>query len=265
MVAANYIIQKLIEGSQYSYNRKLDRISLEINEHNGSARNCLQSRVDLCYEITTACNLSCLNCFSCSNVNDTKNKFASLDRLKNSLLEFAPQIIRVCISGGEPLLHPSFERILEYPNEFGDCGFVLATNGSLRPELDKIILANNWSIAISLHGMSHAHNMYTKSQSFKAVVERVSRLSARGIVHIYTVLHDCLSFDDIDWLFKFRDDVGACLLRFTKPRPFGRYQRFTNMPILQYIQERLDDHSVIITHSSNTIFIDVDGVKRSTN
>jgi molybdenum cofactor biosynthesis enzyme MoaA len=265
MVASNYIIQKMIQGSLYCYNREFDRISMGINVHNGPARNSLRSRVDLCCEITTACNFSCLNCFSYSSNSDKRRKFASLKLMKNIILELAPHLIRVCISGGEPLLHPNLESILEFPTTFDECGFILLTNGSLRPELDRLILANNWSIAISLHGMRNAHNLYTKSQSFEAVVNRLSRLSASGIVHIYTVLHDGLSIDEIDWLFKFRDEVGACLLRFTTPRPFGRYQHLTNMTIFQHVKERLDHRSVIITRSSNTIFIDVNGLQRSTN
>ncbi len=265
MVESNYIIQKMIEGILYSYNRQIDRISTGINDHNGTARNSLRSRIDLCLEITTACNFNCLNCFSFSNKENVKSKFASIELIKKNIFELAPNLIRVCISGGEPLLHPSCESILEIPNIFHDCGFILATNGSLRPELDRQIVSNNWSVAISLHGMKDAHNLYTKSLSFETVIDRISRLAAKGIVYIYTVVHDNLSVNDIDWLFKFRDDVGACLLRFTKPRPFGRYQQLMNVNLLRHIQERLDHRSVMITRSSNTIFVDINGQQRFSN
>jgi molybdenum cofactor biosynthesis enzyme MoaA len=104
------------------------------------------------------------------------------------------------------------------------CGFVLNTNGTLRPDLDGVIVDNGWLVAISLHGYKQTHEWYSQWGNFEAVVERIERLAGRTTVHIYTVLHDALTANDLDWLLRFRNESGAVFLRFILPRNFGRYR-----------------------------------------
>lgn len=261
----NRFIQKMIDGRIYIYDRKIDQITSNQREDSKIfARNCSNEIIDLCIEVTTMCNFHCINCFS-NSIHSQSGIFIPIDKLKKIVKFYAPSVVRVCITGGEPLLHPFISDILEIPNEFNNCGFVLSTNASLHEEFDKTIVDNKWCVAISLHGNKRSHTKYTMSDSFETVVRRITKLSERGIVHICTVLHEDLSPSDIDWLYKFRDDVGAELIRFILPRKFGRYKLIKDTPLLTIIEESLDDKSIFIKRKSNTIFIEASGKQRFSN
>jgi sulfatase maturation enzyme AslB (radical SAM superfamily) len=162
-------------------------------------------------------------------------------------------------------MHPDIEEILHTPERIDECGFVLNTNGTLRPELDHLLIVNQWLTAISLHGRKTAHENYSRSRSFDVVTRRIESLAKDAAVHIYTVLHDGLTAKDIRWLFQFRDQVGAKFLRFIAPRNFGRVQPLTNEGLIQEVVMRLDNASGFKTSASNTRFITVCGQMRFTN
>ena len=77
--------------------------------------------VNLFFELTDACNMSCLHCGSCAS---PKNKrFLDTGLIKNVLdevaLSYNPYEILVCFSGGEPLLQPDIYDLIEYTTKKG--------------------------------------------------------------------------------------------------------------------------------------------------
>ena len=112
-------------------------------------------------------------------------------------------MIRVCLTGGEPLLHSRIQDLLKWPTLFQDLGFVLSTNATVRPDLDSQVVDNRWLMAISLHGGKDAHNAYTRSGSFLPVTNRIEALAKRTTVHLYSVIHDGMKTEDIEWLIRF--------------------------------------------------------------
>jgi molybdenum cofactor biosynthesis enzyme MoaA len=259
MVEPTKFIQKIINGYSFLYDRELDRITCPISKNTSNlSRNSLPQKVDICLEITTACNFYCNNCF-CDSTPMKSDSKAPIKFIKKTITDFSSRVIRVCITGGEPFLHPNIREILKIPETVRNCGFIITSNGSLCPDLDSIILQNLWITAISLHGKEESHNSYTKSNSFRSVRDRITKLASKGVVHIYTVVHDILSYDDVDWLFNFRDETGVKFIRFINPRPFGRYQRVKNNNLLEFVRERVDEFSSLTMMASNTIFVDVDG------
>jgi molybdenum cofactor biosynthesis enzyme MoaA len=264
-MAATRLIRKSIDHTDYCYNRQLDIIYTRDYECRPTYnRTQVDTPVDLCIELTTYCNSACHNCFSRS-VYGQRGRHMPADAVISLVRACRSEIIRVCITGGEPLLHPQIERVLHMPAIFPDCGFVLSTNGTIRPELDDVLVDQSWLVAISLHGRANAHNIYTAADSFDRAVSSINRLSSRTIVHIYSVLHSGMTMDDILWLFKLRDESGASFLRFITPRPFGRYTPFDSCRLLEMIASLLDEKSGIKTASSRTRFLSADGQLRMTN
>jgi molybdenum cofactor biosynthesis enzyme MoaA len=258
-------IRKVIDGREYFYDRGLDII------HSGTLvqgpiydRTQVVAPVDLCVELSTYCNWSCGNCFSKSQAG-VRGVHADVDLVKRYLAERVDQIIRVCVTGGEPLLHPHVESVLEWPRDFRDCAFVLSTNGSVRPELDTTLVEHSWLVAVSLHGMAAAHNAYTASTSFDVVRNRIRSLAPRAVVHIYTVLHDAMTAADIDWILRFRDDAGVAFVRFIRPRPAGRYIGLNDARLIAEVMSRLDTRSGYKATASQTTFLSAKGLQRLTN
>lgn len=255
-------IQKIIDGKKYIYYKDLDIISDGTFRHTDPYnRTQVSAAVDLCLEVTTSCNMTCRNCFSNSS-NDAVGTSVPFDRIRASIEDLRSKAIRVCVTGGEPMMHPEIRSILHLPEHFEDCGFVISTNGTFRRDTEELIVANEWLVAISLHGNKDRHNSYTKSNSFDCAVRRIRKLAPRTVVHIYTVLHKEITNRDLEWLFNLRDEAGATFLRLITPRPFGRYEDLCSDTVLDYARTMLDDKAGIKTNPSLTRFINVDLVQR---
>ncbi|MGQ0642563.1 MAG: radical SAM protein [Gemmatimonadaceae bacterium] len=98
----------------------------------GAACGCAaQHSCSLIFEITERCNLTCPTCFTASSPHHTwtmpfADFAAKLDRLRARGKSDADV---VQISGGEPTVHPEFERILAYCFESGVAKVYVNTNG----------------------------------------------------------------------------------------------------------------------------------------
>jgi len=260
---SDQVIQKVINGKTYIYNRKNDTISLD--NGNSYTPKTEGVEVEICHEVTINCNHFCENCFSNSGGKGSSSKFLDFSIIKNNIMKYEKNVIRNCISGGEPFTHPHIEKILDLPILFQNCGFVIVTNGTLGNNLDAKLIENRWCTIVSLHGMERAHNFYTKSNSFKTVTNRIAKLASKGCVHIHTVIHNHIQIDDIIWLLKFRDDTGVNNIKFLKPRPFGRYVPLENNLVSNFVDTIHDDKVKIMSKASNIPFIDVNGIIRRSN
>lgn len=160
-------------------------------------------------------------------------------------------------------MHPDIEKFLRIPSEFPDLGHVITTNGTLRSELDASLIANNWLVAISLHGGKKTHNSYSGFDSFHTIQKRIEGLANSTRVHIYCVIHDALTLDDVDWILRFRSDSGVKFVRFIIPRAFGRHRPLRKRSMLDDIEARLDSTSGIKIEASKTAFMEVSGRIRS--
>ena len=258
-------IQKLIDGVIYKYDREFDIIS------NGCAaisavfnRTQVCRPVDICIECTTRCNMTCENCFSDSRAG-SRGAHARLDDVLTYLQQSSDSYIRICLTGGEPLLHPRIEELLGLPDRIGECGFVLSTNGTVRKDLDGALAEHQWLTAVSLHGTRETHNKYTRSQTFDMVRRRIERLAPATTTHIYSVIHEALAYHDVDWLIRFREDSGAAFLRFIVPRAFGRFVPGAIETIARYVGSRCDLRSAVKREPSLSRFLSVDGDLRPTH
>ena len=258
-------LRKLIGGVEYVYDQRLDLLAA------GSPvlkpdydRTQVDHPVDLCIELTTQCNFTCQNCFS-KSVQGLPGRHMDIAGAERAVRDAMPNILRVCITGGEPLLHPHVEQVLDWPSRYPGCGFVLSTNATGSVELLQRMQEHPWLVAVSLHGPREPHNRYTSSDLFDRVTNAILQLARTNIVHLYCVLNDCLSEQDIDWLFRFRDHARVEFLRFVAPRDHGRFRPLTRLGLIEAVRERLDGHSGLKINSSLTEFLSVDFEQRRTS
>jgi molybdenum cofactor biosynthesis enzyme MoaA len=265
-MASATIIRKVIRGVYYTYDREFDIISDGRVAQASSVldRTLVRRPVDLCVECTTWCNITCGNCFSESEA-DCRGRHALVEEIVGHIEQQSGSYIRICITGGEPLLHPQISKLLKLPERIADCGFVLSTNGTVREDLDEVLISHRWLSAISLHGNRDAHNKYTKSRTFDTVRRRIEKLAPATTTHIYTVLHNDLTNEDVDWLIRFRKEAGAAFLRFIILRPFGRRVPLVKVNVLGHIESRCDARSAVKRERSLTKFLSVSGKIRRTS
>lgn len=234
-------------------------------DRNDFSRGVIVAEQDLCIECTTNCNAECGYCFSDSRPTVRAN-FLPEDVIRRTITSFRDSLLRVCLAGGEPLMHPSIASLLALPCDYPDVGFVLNTNGALRRDLDPLIVENQWLVAVSLHGLGTTHNAYTRTRSFDKVVARVQDLASVTVVHIYCVLNALTTEEDILFLYELLDR-GVVRLRLITPRAFGRLGDPPSSVILAAAEQLVekDPRVILKRRQSESLFLDVSGRLRKAN
>jgi mycofactocin biosynthetic radical S-adenosylmethionine protein MftC len=181
----------------------------------------LTAPVNVTWEVSYTCNLSCIHCLSDSGRKprgelSTGQCIQVIDQMADM------KVFQFNIGGGEPFMRPDFLDIMEYAHSRGIVTCI-STNGTLIDEetarrLDKQLVY----IQVSLDGATPASNDAIRGKgSYQKVIKALGHLSKRGIeVSINTVLTRH-SFPELDALVELAADYGA-KLRVSRFRPAGR-------------------------------------------
>ena len=207
----------------------------------------------LFFELTDACNLSCLHCGS--NACPQNHTYLPVHLVKTVLSQvaeaFSPSSIMICLSGGEPLLHPSLFEIIKYAKKCGfSCG--MTTNGTLIDQTisQKMIDSGIDSVTFSVDGLEDTHDWFrNKSGSFRKTMEGIQNLiqHANGnvITQITTVVHK-RNFHQLDDIFRLACISGVDSWRVVNLEPIGRANDNSELlldsiqfqQLLSFIQEK---------------------------
>lgn len=139
-------------------------------------------RYSTCYiELTSKCNLQCKHCFYEKTLND----FIEVDYIYKCIDFFYNNKVRTFwLSGGEPLLYPYFNEVIQYISSIPDLQWELVTNGTLLNEkaCKALIRSQNLRcINISLDGADpEIHNYNRGEGAFDKTMEGVKRLISFG-------------------------------------------------------------------------------------
>jgi len=183
----------------------------------------LQAPICLTWELTYACNLSCVHCLSSSGRRDpdelsTAEAKAVIDEMA------AMQIFYVNIGGGEPLLRPDFFELVDHAVASG-VGVKFSTNGSrLTPERAERLAATDYvDVQISIDGADAVTNDAVRGEgSFDTAIGAMENLAAAGFgefkISVVMTRHNIPQLDQFQAI---ADRFGA-QLRLTRLRPSGR-------------------------------------------
>lgn len=151
-------------------------------------------------QITKRCNLRCKHCF----VGERMDVDLPIDKITKILKDFEElQGLRLLITGGEPLLHPQFDKI---NNLLPKLAFrkILFTNG--------LILTEDWlnklkvqEIQISLDGIKEGHESLRGKNTFDRTLSAIKRAITKGFdVSVATVIHkkNLHEFDELEEVIK---------------------------------------------------------------
>lgn len=181
----------------------------------------LSAPVNLTWEVTYGCNLSCIHCLSDSGQKRAR-ELSTEECLRVIDIMSANKVFQFSIGGGEPFSRPDFLDLMDYAHEKGILTCI-STNGTLITDdvaarLDHMLVY----IQVSLDGASPSSNDIIRGKgSFKRAVRAIECLRKRDIeVSINTVLTK-LSFPELDSLADLAASVGA-KFRVSRFRPSGR-------------------------------------------
>lgn len=204
--------------------------------------------------------MKCKNCF-CFFGDDE----ISISELKEIITEYQDRIIRICLSGGEPLLNKQILPMIDFLNTIPNLGKVLSTNGVLINDELLFRLKNPlWTVAVSLHGNKETHNNYVGKNVYDNVIHSLQKLSEEQInTHIYTVLHNQINKNDIISIKEVKRKYRISVLRLIKIRKHGKYQESLS-PIISNINEYIEKGVFFKNRESKTFFVSAKLEKRIT-
>ena len=159
------------------------------------------SGVRVLWEVTSACNLECDFCLV-----EKKHRHMPLDRALETARDLiACGVEKFLISGGEPLLYPWIEPLLEYLVERGVL-IKLLTNGTLdKPAVWDLIRAHrSLEVSLSLPSVDEetADRIFRKPGSFRRLLATMDQLPLErlNVIAAYSTLNLDAIENVIDWV-----------------------------------------------------------------
>jgi mycofactocin radical SAM maturase len=183
----------------------------------------LAAPICLTWELTYACNLSCIHCLSSSGRRDpreltTAQCEAVIDELQ------AMQVFYVNIGGGEPTVRPDFWHVVDYAVAH-QVGVKFSTNGvRLTPQRAALLAASDYvDVQVSLDGATaEVNDRIRGAGSFDTAIRALDNLAAAGFANAkISVVVTRENVDQLDAFAAIADAYGATL-RLTRLRPSGR-------------------------------------------
>lgn len=183
----------------------------------------LDAPICLTWELTYACNLSCVHCLSSSGRRDpreltTEECKAVIDELERM------QVFYVNIGGGEPTVRSDFWELVDYATSH-KVGVKFSTNGvKLDLERAKKLAKNSYvDVQISLDGATAEVNDYIRGPgSYDTAMKAMANLQAAGMENFkMSVVCTRQNIGQLDEFKAIADRYGA-QLRLTRLRPSGR-------------------------------------------
>ncbi len=183
----------------------------------------LDAPICLTWELTYACNLSCLHCLSSSGRRDprelsTEECKAVIDELERM------QVFYVNIGGGEPTVRSDFWEIVDYATAH-HVGVKFSTNGvKITPEVAARLAASYYvDVQISLDGATAEINDAIRGVgSYDTAIRAMQNLSNAGYRNFkISVVCTRQNLGQLDEFKAIADRYGA-QLRLTRLRPSGR-------------------------------------------
>lgn len=164
---------------------------------------------ELWLHITDHCNLACSHCLFCSGPDQTRE--LSFEQISGHLQ--AAAALGCCLfalTGGEPLVHPDFSRIIEQILAIPDSRIAILSNGLLVAQR----LQPDWSqdrihLQISLDGAPEHHDAIRGVGSYAALEQQLGWLRQQGWQFTISC---CVTRDnaaDLPWLVGYAADQGA--------------------------------------------------------
>lgn len=159
-------------------------------------------------EVNSTCNLNCKHCYIPEQLKQSVLPFTEIEKIVNLVSSEFGNSVGIAITGGEPLLHPDFRKVINILKE-KSFNWSLATNGLLltSKDIDILIKNNCTAITISLDGNEKTHEIQRRKKDiYKKVIDVIEMLIEKEFPAIYitATIHDdnVHSLDDMYQLIK---------------------------------------------------------------
>jgi radical SAM protein with 4Fe4S-binding SPASM domain len=163
------------------------------------------------FQLTDRCNLRCRHCYIGEGLHWPKGHLRRqelpYDTILTILKEFEEiQGLRLLLSGGEPLLHPSFWEINEVLRDYAFRSVLLSNGVLITKDIAKRLRVHE--VQVSLDGMEKGHDTIRGQGTFTKTLSAIDLLQEAGMrVSIATMIHreNLDEFDSLASLMQSKD------------------------------------------------------------
>lgn len=183
----------------------------------------------LFFELTINCNERCRHCGShCGELVEqgaltTQEYYGILDQVKE---DFGTEDLRLCVTGGEPLLREDLFDIMSYAHRLG-FAWGMTSNGTLiTPEVAKKLHKTGMkTISISVDGLKESHDWFRQIPgSYERTMQGIRNLLDEGgfqHVQITSVIHH-QNIQELEKMYDVFSETGVRSWRVINIEPIGR-------------------------------------------
>lgn len=185
----------------------------------------------LYFYLTEGCNLACRHCWIAPKLDKTGKDYPSLplELFETAIQEAKPLgLSSVKLTGGEPLMHPDFVKLLEIIRG-KNLGLTIETNGVLcsKEFALEIAKSKNPFVSVSIDGIDAGTHEWVRGVegSFEAAKEGIRNLVNVGIKPqiIFSVMRK--NVGQIEEFIKMAEDLGAGSAKFNVVMPTARGEK----------------------------------------
>lgn len=173
-------------------------------------------------ELTKRCNLKCPHCYKVANDEKCINQNIDKEKLFGLSNFIGDNIITIGFTGGEPLLHPEFNEIVNHFSK--KARLELNTNGILLEKMPAKILRLFDAISISLYGLSESEYKENtqNSSAFYKLKKSCEYIKKLGIRFNISVIVTKKKITQLEEYTRLAIELGATTLQFGTANAIGR-------------------------------------------
>jgi SynChlorMet cassette radical SAM/SPASM protein ScmF len=183
------------------------------------------------FYLTKGCNQRCRHCWIAPQYQTEAQTYPSLDvKLFCSIIEQAKPLglAGIKLTGGEPLLHPQIERIIEIVQK-EEVSFTLETNGVLLTEkmAKKIAGCKSFFISVSLDGTDAETHEWVRGVKgcFEDTLKGIQNLVAAGLRPQLIMTLMPRNRGQMEQMVRLAERLGASSVKFNILQPTARGER----------------------------------------
>jgi SynChlorMet cassette radical SAM/SPASM protein ScmF len=200
----------------------------------------------LYFYLTEGCNLACRHCWLAPKLDKTGFRYPTLpvDLFEKTIQEAKPLGLRgVKLTGGEPLLHPHFKKLLEIIRQ-EDLSLTIETNGLLcAPDMAReIAKSTKRFVSVSLDGTDAATHEWVRGVpgSFEAARRGIKNLTKAGIQPqiIFTVMR--ANAEQVEAVIHMAEELGASSVKFNLVQPTARGEKLHQVQEILTVGELIE-------------------------
>ncbi len=218
---------------------------LRVNVLNQSIETSYPLRT-LYFYLTEGCNLACRHCWIAPRFQDEKHQYGYLDYqlFEKIITEAKPLgLTGVKLTGGEPLMHPRIDEIVDHIRE-QELALTVETNGVLcTPELaHKMAACQSASVSVSLDGVDAKTHEWVRGVkgSFEAALQGIRHLVQAGLKPQIIMSIMRINVDQVEPMVRLAEELGCGSVKFNLIQPTERGERIYEADQGLTIEEYID-------------------------